>query len=57
MNYLHGEVWVTVVVAEHIPHSLVEHGEESAQGSQAREVHHMIQLGSKVHTLVHQAIW
>ena len=48
--YLHGKVWVIVVVNDHIPNVLIQHGEQRSQRTQTSEVHHVIKVGSIVKT-------
>ena len=43
VSYLEREVRVELVIVEDIPDHLVEHGEERAEGSQASEVHDVLQ--------------
>ena len=45
-----------VVVGEHVAHALVDHGEEGAEGSQAGEVHDVLQLLPELQAADHQPV-
>lgn len=54
--YLHREVGMIVVVDDHVPDILVQHGEQGAQSTQTCEIHYVVEILREVQALRHKTV-